>query len=185
MNDNYLWDRTGEPDAEVQQLEQLLGELRYQPSPFEVPAGLVIRRRSFLPLAIAAAVALLALALGLWTYSTRAVRSSGLEARQKQLPLPAKQKVPPAADRGSAALSPQPPDALPLVAAIPVSRRPARRIPVSYRSPKPPLSLTADELAQKEQVLLALRLVSAKLNLAQRKTQGTPLNMIRNQHKIG
>jgi hypothetical protein len=35
-------------------------------------------------------------------------------------------------------------------------------------------------------VLVALRLVSAKLNLAQRKTQGAPqLNTIRNQHKMG
>jgi hypothetical protein len=46
--------------------------------------------------------------------------------------------------------------------------------------------LTTEELAEKEQVLVALRLVSAKLNLAQRKTQGFPqLNTIRNQHKIG
>jgi hypothetical protein len=47
-------------------------------------------------------------------------------------------------------------------------------------------SLTEEELAQKEQVLIALRLVSAKLNLAQRKAQGLPqVNAIRNQHKIG
>src|SRR5207247_2210345 len=45
-----------------------------------------------------------------------------------------------------------------------------------------PPALTAEELAEKEQVLVALRLVSAKLNLAQRKTQGGPqLNSIRNQ----
>jgi hypothetical protein len=46
--------------------------------------------------------------------------------------------------------------------------------------------LTPQELAEKEQLLVALRLVSAKLNVAQRRTQGTPqLNPIRNQHKIG
>jgi hypothetical protein len=45
--------------------------------------------------------------------------------------------------------------------------------------------LTAEELAQKEQVIVALRLVSFKLNLAQRKAQGLPqINSIRN-HKIG
>jgi hypothetical protein len=45
--------------------------------------------------------------------------------------------------------------------------------------------LTEEELAQKEQVLVALRLVSAKLNFAQRKAQGLPqVNAIRN-HKIG
>jgi hypothetical protein len=48
------------------------------------------------------------------------------------------------------------------------------------------LELTPAELAEKEQVLVALRLVSYKLNVAQRKTQGVPqLNPIRNQHKIG
>ena len=42
------------------------------------------------------------------------------------------------------------------------------------------------ELAEKEQVLVALRLVSFKLNVAQRRTQGTPqINPIRNQHRIG
>jgi hypothetical protein len=54
--------------------------------------------------------------------------------------------------------------------------------------------LTAEQLeevvAAKEQVMLALRLASAKLNFAQRKTQGSPQGLpthgtIRNQHKVG
>jgi hypothetical protein len=46
--------------------------------------------------------------------------------------------------------------------------------------------LTPQELAEKEQVLVALRLVSFKLNLAKGRTQGAPqLNSIRNQHRIG
>jgi len=52
--------------------------------------------------------------------------------------------------------------------------------------PPAPRELTPAELAEKEQVLVALRLVSAKLNVAQRKAQGLPApNSIRNQHKIG
>jgi len=67
MNDNYLWDRTGEPDADVQQLEELLGTLRYQPRPLEIPATINTgRRRTFIPLAIAAAIALLVIGAGLW-----------------------------------------------------------------------------------------------------------------------
>jgi hypothetical protein len=63
MNDNYLWDRTGEPDAEVQQLEDLLGSLRYQPRPLAIPPTMNVRRkRAFIPLAIAAAIALLMIA---------------------------------------------------------------------------------------------------------------------------
>ncbi|MFL6350549.1 MAG: hypothetical protein ACJ74Z_01680 [Bryobacteraceae bacterium] len=32
MNDEYLWNRAGEPDPEITQLEQLLNPLRYKPS---------------------------------------------------------------------------------------------------------------------------------------------------------
>src|SRR5262249_51835286 len=68
MNDNYLWDRTGEIDPEIQQLEETLGALRYQPRPLQIPAHFKIgQRRRFQPLlAIAAAIALVAVALGLW-----------------------------------------------------------------------------------------------------------------------
>jgi hypothetical protein len=51
-----------------------------------------------------------------------------------------------------------------------------------------PLSTQEREeaLAAKEQLMIALRLASEKLNLAQRKTQGpAPPTQIRNQHKIG
>jgi hypothetical protein len=40
--------------------------------------------------------------------------------------------------------------------------------------------------AAKEQLMLALRVASIKLNFAQRKAQGAPApNTIRNQHKVG
>ncbi|MGH9881321.1 MAG: hypothetical protein ACRD6N_07785, partial [Pyrinomonadaceae bacterium] len=50
--------------------------------------------------------------------------------------------------------------------------------------------LTSVERAEaknaKEQLLLALRLASAKLNLAQKRTQAMPpASLIRNQHKVG
>ncbi len=63
MNDDYLWDKSGEPDPEIQQLEEILGTLRYQPRPLNLP-----RRRNYVPfLAIAAAVVVALLAGGLWT----------------------------------------------------------------------------------------------------------------------
>src|SRR5436305_14321405 len=34
----YLWDKTGETDAEVARLETLLGELRHGPRPLELPS---------------------------------------------------------------------------------------------------------------------------------------------------
>jgi hypothetical protein len=40
--------------------------------------------------------------------------------------------------------------------------------------------------AAKDQLMLALRMASAKLNFAQKKTQSTnPRDPVRNQHKIG
>jgi hypothetical protein len=37
----------------------------------------------------------------------------------------------------------------------------------------------------KEQLMLAFRVASEKLKLAQRRTQGPSLNQIKNQHKVG
>ncbi|HEY2960808.1 MAG TPA: hypothetical protein VGJ37_00205 [Pyrinomonadaceae bacterium] len=62
MNDDYLWDRSGEPDPEIRELEEILGTLRYQPKPLKLAP-----RRNYLPLlAIAATVVLALLAGGLW-----------------------------------------------------------------------------------------------------------------------
>jgi negative regulator of sigma E activity len=63
MNDDYLWDKSGEPDPQIQQLEEILGTLRHQPQPLNLP-----RRRNYLALlAIAATVVMALLAGGLWT----------------------------------------------------------------------------------------------------------------------
>lgn len=62
MNDDYLWDKSGEPDPQIQQLEEILGTLRYQAKPLQLP-----RRRNYFPwLAIAAAIVITLLAGGLW-----------------------------------------------------------------------------------------------------------------------
>lgn len=72
MNDNYLWDKSGEPDEEIQHLESLLSEFRYQPRPLVLPEA-TPKRMIFSQVTLAtmryaaiAAVVLLALGLGLW-----------------------------------------------------------------------------------------------------------------------
>ena len=184
MNDNYLWDRTGEPDAEVQQLEDLLGTLRYQPRPLEIPATMNFRRRrTFIPLTIAAAIALLVIGAALWIRFANSNRrpleqASGGPATVAPLPTgPA-----PGEQTANSAPPPEPQE-------VPRERRYAKQNLIASRPRKPvqpPVpALTPAELAQKEQVMVALRLVSVKLNLAQRKAQGLPpVNAIRN-HKIG
>ncbi|HEV3254528.1 MAG TPA: hypothetical protein VG033_08980 [Candidatus Acidoferrales bacterium] len=81
MNDEYLWDRSGAPDPEVQRLENLLGRLRHdRPAPeFAMPARAPRRLfwRVWIP-AFAAAAALL-LALGVWRFLRPAGPVSGWE----------------------------------------------------------------------------------------------------------
>src|SRR5262245_58702543 len=186
MDDNYLWDRTGEPDPEIQKLEELLGTLRYQPRPLAIPADMSIRRRNYFPLAIAAAVALLVIGAALWFQISRSRPKPGREAVQQGEP-----KAPPTGsqqseqpvnvrnDNDNDKLTP-PPRKRRATNLVAVYKRRENR--VQTREPV----LTAEEQAEKEQVLLALRLVSAKLNIAQRKVVGAPpANIIRNQHKIG
>ncbi len=185
MNDNYLWDRTGEPDTDVQELEELLGSLRYQPRPLEIPPTMNLRRkRTFIPLAVAAAVALLLLGAGLWIRFANSSASRIDQASRGPQPSAAPNPSP-AASRESVATSSD------LEIERPTQPKPRRVnrefVALKPRRPiePPPPVLSEAEQAQKEQVLIALRLVSAKLNFAQRKTQGLPqANAIRN-HKIG
>jgi hypothetical protein len=188
MNNNYLWDRSGEIDPDIQELEETLGTLRYQPQPLQIPASLQIgRRRGFYPLmAIAAAIALVAIALGLWFAFNKRQATLPTEARQNSQPAPKqieKQQTPRNDQSQQAAVST---DVKPQVTQK-RHRESTRMLQARYkvRPPAPP-ELTPAELAEREQVLVALRLVSFKLNIAQRKTQGLPApNSIRNQHKIG
>lgn len=57
MNDDYLWDRSGEPDPEIAHLESLLGRFAANPRPLEFP-------RRFGALRIAAIAAMLVVVLG-------------------------------------------------------------------------------------------------------------------------
>src|SRR5437762_7082512 len=90
---DYLWDKSGKPDPEIQQLEEILGTLHRQPRPLAVPARAEVdRERSFFRgsaprLAIAATIAMLLLGLGLWL---------GLQRLQRTQPAPVANTVTPA-----------------------------------------------------------------------------------------
>ena len=192
MNDNYLWNRTGEPDREVQELEEILGTLRYEPRPLEIPAGIQVGRwRTYFPaLAIAAAIALIVIGLGLWFNFNRRTAPRDQAGRAKGID----QKTPAAPqstnDDGNRVAQDSAPKKSAPTTIQKVHSIPARNLvaanKIRRRTNAAPPQLTPAEIAEKEQVLTALRLVSAKLNLAQRRTLGVPsLNVIRNQHKIG
>jgi hypothetical protein len=88
MKDDYLWDKSGEPEPEIERLEQLLGGLRYRrpatplPLPRRAPEQ---ARRSFRPaLAIAATLSFVMLAAGLWFALGRGQRAAGVLAVNAQ-----------------------------------------------------------------------------------------------------
>jgi hypothetical protein len=193
MNNDYLWDRTGDPDTEVQQLEDVLGTLRYQPRPFVLPAAIEpAQRRRFSPaLAIAATIALMILAGGIWLRLHRQPISSPDNISQAgkvgtgQLP----SAVPSSTATPVETVKPSERDSDALVRQRNPSGQRGRAARHSNRSDSRLTMVTAAQRAEaeaaKDQLMLALRVVSAKLNLAQRKTQSIPANYIRNQHKVG
>jgi hypothetical protein len=199
MNDDYLWDRSGEPDPDVQELEQVLGTLRYQVQPLQLPAGIRPERgRSYFPrLAIAAAIALMILTAGFWVRIHRSQTPTTGEVANG-LPTATGEKN----RQEVAAASPTPAPVNQQVAVSPKNGTPVEERTVRHRKPFVPGNSLAknsvaphDDLsiaqldearAAKEQLMLALRVASAKLNFAQRKTQGVAApSTIRNQHKVG
>jgi hypothetical protein len=198
-NDDYLWDRSGQPDPEIQQLEEILGTLRYQPRPLEIPAEVQVERqrnffRGLAPrLAIAATIALLLLGLGVWIGLQRFGRVQPVAIARHGTPAP----VPSPGDNRVAA--PLPED-VPKQKVIETPRQqPAGEfVPAGYSGHPRHQSRTSlrnrliaareekEAEAAKDQLLLALRLTSAKLNYAQKKAQSpNPRELIHNQHKIG
>lgn len=79
MND-YLFDRSGTPDPEVERLERLLGQLRHTPRPLVLPRALdrpaPAWRRLAIPLALAAAIVMMVAATWLWRPEPDAVQTS-------------------------------------------------------------------------------------------------------------
>jgi len=175
MNDDYLWDKTGEPDTQVQELEEILGSLRYQPKPLQIPNELQVpQRRNYFPwLAIAAGVLLANLAGGIWL-STRSRGDAPQRQAEVLSPAPVKEVTP------SVPKTPERKNESPEEMVAVHKHRP--------RSSTPVLSKQEHEeaLMAKEQVMLALRLTTEKLSLVHKKTQNAyPANQIKNQHRVG
>lgn len=144
MNDDYLWDKSGEPDPQIRQLEEILGTLRYQLKPLKLPEELSTARprRNYVPwLAIAATVAIALLTGGLW-----------LQTRNQHASIPAVAIAQPAAPIIGPPLSTP-------------TQPPKRRKLVLARYDR------QEALAAKQQLMFALRLASEKLNAVHRRTQ--------------
>ena len=93
MKDDYLWDGSGEPDPDVEQLEKLLGSYRYQARPLDARfEQQLITRRNFFWVKYAAAAAIILMALvGAWLLLPGNLPESELQAIAEVpelLPLP-------------------------------------------------------------------------------------------------
>ena len=181
MKDEYLWDKSGEPDREIQQLEEILGTLKYQSRPLAIPPDLVVfRRRRFLAyLAIAASLAFALLAASFWLLRVQNQKipqsyEAGLEKPKPALPNKVER------NNDSPVVEKKDP-------AVNASSTPHRKRSNSENLGPAKLAREREEaLAAKQQLILALRLASEKLNLAQKKTlNASAPNQIRNQHKVG
>ena len=182
MNEEYLWDKSGEPDPEIQRLEEILGTLRYQDKPLELPDQ-IVRTRSYnrvFMMAIAATVLLGLLAASLWLKARDAqLPKKEIAERPPQIATPSVQQSPVQAENTTIDV---PKDTV-------VNNERSNRKPqlAKVRVPVQPVlhgKEREEALAAKQQVLLALRLTTEKLSEVQRRTIG-PSPQIKNQHKVG
>ena len=162
MNDDYLWDKTGHPDPEIQQLEEILGTLRYQPRPLALP-----QKRNYVPLlAIAASLLLALLAGGIWL-RMRSRNTTPPQQAKVDSPAPApKPDVTPVSPEKKSALNPTP--------VVATNRHRHRSVQSAEER--------EEALVAKEQLMLALRVTTQKLQLVRTRTQP---NQIKNQHRVG
>ncbi len=194
MSDDYLWDRSGEPDPEIQELEQTLGALQYRPRELQIPATVEAGRTSWFPrrFAIAAAVALMVLGLGVWAIrrTPEAVQSTrteqtprpGDEMQAAEGMLDEKQLSDLSSRTDASGGSEKQPQRL---GNRKLPNANARRTPATSRRSTLTAAERAEAVAAKEDLMMAMRLVSSKLSFAQKKTQGTNTGLTHNQHKIG
>jgi hypothetical protein len=185
MSDDYLWDRSGEPDPEIERLERTLGKLRHKSAPLVLPVARP--RRYFFPALAAAAVVLLMLAGGLWLSLRRSINEETnsprlsiarpvpyLLAGMKQPVLTASPAIKPSNHGEQVALGSSSQAARRALPRRVVEERQTLSFPTAARRRVPhdkdQRVLREGERAT-EQLMLALRFASSKLNLVQKKVQ--------------
>lgn len=179
MNDDYLWDKTGEPDPEIEHIERVLGQLRHQGKPEDVldkheklgrpQSGLF--RKTF---ALAAAVAFVALILGAWLSlrqsNKEAMNAGGVASVELQPATPPQDKQQQVSTAETASARNQAPVSVKEAQdkPLPARRRSVNRLRETISSER---EQQRGELA-KEQLIKALQITSSKLDFIQKKVQG-------------
>lgn len=189
--DDYLWDQSGEPDPEIERLEQTLSRLRYKrpervpPMPLDFIAYQTRRTRSPY-FAIAAAALLAVLAIGLWFAWQR---GQGTDSKLQPVAIANSTNLqhPGIIDKASSPEqhetqnNPSPQTARSSNNEIPRSQAPLNQIAMRQRDAR---ALSAQQRASmnrraeqlegeqaKERLMMALQIASDKLSFAQKKIQ--------------
>jgi hypothetical protein len=200
MNEDYLWDKSGEPDPEIVQLEKRLESLRYKRPVKPLPLPARSRWSSYLhfspALAAAAALLILLLAGGLWL----GLRSSGSKDKKELAATNAVNEVkqseqivsgprPPIGTQTPAVIKEQRVEKLTAKVSTGAvgtrgksSRRysATRQMTASVSGANVPANPRRGQLAREEgenakaQLIMALHIASDKLNTVQKKIQVNP-----------
>jgi hypothetical protein len=204
MNDDYLWDKSGEPDPEIEGLEKTLGRLRFKHAGEHLTLPATPRlsyRHGFSPmLAAAAALLILILAGGLWLGLRRSSSTEGEGAvvtgaapveKQDRRDVPQQEqrvvsgpRPPLGSGPDEVAKDGSAPDAAQPNPVIERVKRPRRYTGVRQLTARSTKSnvLSAPRREQlvregeqaKAQLILALHIASDKLNTMQKKIQASP-----------
>lgn len=185
MKDDYLWDKSGEPDPEIEHLERVLSQLRSTRGAQELmPAFEKLPRRGASSLtkflAVAAALAFVLLALGVFSFIQRQsvkpdAGDSKLVMAKPSTPAPPVTVQAPA--EGSGEIKQAKSDAV-VTVGTPVVKSVRPPLQSRLRTTNRQRESTVNEREQseglmaKEQLLKALEITSSELDFVQKKVQG-------------
>lgn len=194
MNEDYLWDKTGEADPEIEMLEQKLSSLRFKRPAEPLPLPATAPRRLFLlnfprpVLAAAAALLVLLLAGGLWLGLMRRSAQTPDQKAAAPVTAPAEKRVEQAVSGPRPPVGPElPPNvsgsqaeeltlSAPQDTVVKQRQRARRRSPGAQQLNVRRAAPRQEELARrgeeaKAQLIKALHIASDKLNEVQKKIQ--------------
>lgn len=200
MNEDYLWDKTGEPDPEIEQLEKTLSSLRFKRPAEPLPLPVVMPRNtfrlSFSPvLAVAASLLILILAGGVWLGLRRNGSTEGRNAIANVSTPPVEKQIETVVSGPRPPIGPDSPGDPRATTASAHKTNPAsidkadvrKRLPQRFsatrremaRRRESNLSPRREQLARegeqaKAQLIMALHIASDKLSAVQKKIQTDP-----------
>jgi type IV secretory pathway VirB10-like protein len=163
MNEQYLWDKTTEPDDETKELESLLSEFRFQPRPLVLPVA-PPKKFFVFDYRIAAIAATVLISFGfLFWLSFR--NNSSQQAVNDSKPSPSVAS-PPSPENQLVKNTPTAPDQ---PQRIFVKRKPTvlKPIQISHKRNQP--SMATQERMAKDKLMFALQITSDKLDFIQHK----------------